>query len=256
MPAPTARNLRVLVLVVSALATTALLAASLAGYFAYRFYLERARLKLVPTFEFRFANENARLPPPMDIRVVMFGDSRIMDWQPKPAITRFELVWRGIRGETTGQMVHRFAADTRGIAASVVVIQAGINDLVAGTSLREGRSAADLAFRNMQAMIESSTASGVDVILLTVIPPASPPPLRRIVWSDSIYGLVADFNLRLHTLAGSHVRILEADKILCGRSDRVPQRLARDTLHLLPLAYDMLNQELRKQLRNSVHAVQ
>jgi lysophospholipase L1-like esterase len=245
-----------LVLGLCGITVAALLVASVAGYFAHRFYVERARVKLVPTFESRFASENASLSAPVDIRVVMIGDSRIVEWQSRPPTTGLELVWRGIGGETTGQMVHRFSADTRGIGAAVVVIQAGINDLVLGTALGEGESSADLAFRNLQAMIESSTASGSKVILLTVVPPASPPLLRRIVWSDSIYDLVADFNRRLHTLGGPQVRILEADRILCGGSDRVPRQFARDTLHFLPAAYDLLNQQLGVELRDSVHVVQ
>ena len=245
-----------LILGLGGVTAAALLAASVAGYFAHRFYVERARAKLMPTFESRFESENASLSAPVEPRVVMIGDSRVVDWQSQPPKTDLELVWRGIRGETTGQLLHRFGADTRGIGATVVVIQAGINDLVLGTAVGEGRSASDRALRNLQAMVQLSTRSGTDVILLTVVPPATPPLLRRIVWSDSVYGLVADFNRRLHTLGGPQVRILAADRILCGGADRVPRRFARDTLHFLPAAYDLLNQELGAELRESAHAVQ
>jgi len=239
-----------------ALTVAAMLATAVAGYFAHRFYVERARAKLVPTFESRFASENARLAAPVEPRVVMIGDSRIVEWQSQPPLLDLELVWRGIGGETTAQLLHRFAADTHGIGARVVVIQSGINDLVLGTSLGEGRSAADRAFRNLQTMVELSAGSGTEVILLTVVPPASPTLLRRLVWSDSIYALVADFNRRLHTLSGPLVRILEADRILCRGAERLPPQLARDTLHFLPAAYEMLNRELSVQLRESVDAVQ
>jgi len=245
-----------LVLGLCGVTVAALLAASAAGYFAHRFYVERARVKLMPTFESRFASENARLSAPTELRVVMIGDSRIVDWESRPPVTGLELVWRGIRGETTAQLVHRFPADTHDIGAAVVVIQAGINDLVLGTALQEGKDAADLAFQNLQTMVESATESGSKVILVTVVPPASPPLLRRIVWSDSVYGLVSDFNRRLHTLGGPQVRILEADRILCGGADRMPRQLARDTLHFLPAAYDMLNEELGAELRDSVNALQ
>ena len=245
-----------LVLSLGAITAVALLVAAVATYFAHRFYVERARARLTPTFEARFASQNGQLAPPVADRVVMIGDSRVADWESQPPAPGAEVVWRGIRGETTAQLLHRFSADTHGIGASVVVIQAGINDLVMGIALGQDRSAADVAYRNLQAMVKSSTESGASVILLTVIPPASPPLWRRLVWSESIYPLVADFNRRLHALSGPRVQILEADRIVCGGSDRVPGRLARDTLHLLPPAYDMLNQELREELRKSMRAVQ
>jgi hypothetical protein len=113
-----------------ALTLAAVLATSVASYFAHRFYVERARARLVPTFESRFADENASLSVPEKPRIVMIGDSRIAEWQARPPETDAELVWRGIRGETTAQLVHRFLADTQGISAAVVVIQTGINDLV------------------------------------------------------------------------------------------------------------------------------
>jgi hypothetical protein len=105
-------------------------------------------------------------------------------------------------------------------------------------------------------MTRSATTSGARVVLVTVVPPATPPLLRRLVWSDSIYGLVGDFNRRLHTLGGPQVRVLEADRILCGGAERIPRRLARDTLHFTPIAYDMLNRELSGELRESAHAIQ
>jgi lysophospholipase L1-like esterase len=250
------RSATALIVCLCALAVAAMIATAASGYLAHRFYLERARAKLIPTFESRFANENARLGTAVSRRVVMIGDSRMVDWKSQPPVRDVELVWRGIGGETTAQLLHRFSADTHGIGATVVVIQSGINDLVLGTSLGEGRSDADSAFRNLQTMVESSAGSGSAVILLTVVPPASPALLRRIVWSDSIYGLVADFNRRLHTLGGPQVRILEADRILCHGAERLPRSLARDTLHFLPLAYQMLNAELSVQLREPVDAVQ
>lgn len=230
--------------------------AGLSGYFAYRFYLERSQARLTPTFERVYAKENALLPPAAMPRVVMFGDSRIQNWQPQPSPAGYELVFRGIRGETTAQMRHRFMSDTHAIHASVVVIEAGINDLVAGIALHKGPSARDAAFRNIKAMVDLSTQNGLNVILLTVIPPASPPLIRRVVWSDSIYPLVAELNHQLRALAGPRVRLIDADRILCGSADRVPRDLARDTLHLRPQGYHALNAALSQALQELSRAFQ
>lgn len=237
-------------------AIAALLAAIAAGRYARHFYEQLAELKLAPTYEDRYAMENAQLPKPGPMRVVMFGDSRIARWTPRPQAAGFEFVWRGIAGETSSQMVRRYTADTRDIGASLVVIQAGINDLVAGVTIGQGQLAADRSFRNIKSMVKESAASGIDVMLLTVIPPSSPSLLRRIVWSDSIYGLVSSLNQELRTLAGPQVHILDAQQILCGAAPRLPDRLARNTLHLLPAAYAMLNPELTGQLQARARAVQ
>lgn len=234
-----------------------LIVAAMATQLARDMYLKRASLLLEPTFVASFAAANARLPnPPTLPRIVFFGDSRVRDWTPAPAVKGFELTWRGIDGETTAQMLYRYRNDTERIGASIVVIQAGINDLVAGTALGKPFQAVDPVFRNLRSMVDSSTRAGVRVILLTVVPPATPPLPRRIVWSDSIYPAVTELNKRVLTLAGPHVEVIDAAHELCGAADRMPPELARDTLHFRRPAYDLLNRALLRLLMDSPHAVQ
>jgi lysophospholipase L1-like esterase len=243
-------------LVLPAATALALVIAGLGVWFAHEFYIQHQQLRLFPTLETRYADANLALPPAQVPRVVMIGDSRIEGWQPKPVLPGSEIVWRGIGGETTAQLVYRYERDTRGIDASIVVIQSGINDLVAGIALGKGDIAVDIAYRNLQAMIDSSTRLGAEVIVVAVVPPASPPLLRRLVWSDSIYGLVAELNARLRKLADPHVRVLAADQLLCGPSDRLPGRFAADTLHFKPAAYEVLNGALGREIEDLLHAVQ
>lgn len=239
-----------------AVAIVGLVAAGMAGHHAKRLYLQRAQLLLEPTHERTFAAENARLAPPRGRRVVMFGDSRISKWNPKPQTPGQELIWRGISGETTAQMLHRYGADTRGIAASVVVIEAGINDLAAGVAAGQPSLALERTFANLRAMVESSRGEGIDVVLLTVVPPANPPLWRRAVWSDDIYLLVNQLNDRLRHLRAAGVTIVDAQRLLCGDSDRMPARLARDTMHLREEAYVLLNEGLVPGLREYDVALQ
>ena len=247
---------RTAIALLAVIAASAVIVACIAGHYARRYYAELAELKLSPTFEHRYAARNARLTQPTRTRIVMFGDSRIAEWKPTPNAPDFEFVWRGVPGETTEQMLHRYRADTSAIAASIVVIEAGVNDIVAGVAIGEGQSAVERSFRNLKLMVDESLHAGAAVILVTVIPPASPPLLRRIVWSDTIYGLVSQLNEKLRTLAGPSVSVLNADRLLCGTADRLPKHMARDTLHLVPPAYMALNQELIKQLRAVSRAVQ
>jgi lysophospholipase L1-like esterase len=243
---PTGRRKRSRVLPVT-LVIVALLAvgvAVMASYFAQRYYVQRAQLQLQPTHATRFSGENAQLPAPQRPRVVLFGDSRIAGWNPRPISGVHELVWRGVRGESTAQMRYRYDQDTRGIGATIVVLQAGINDLSAGVAAGKADAALEQAFENLRAMVASSRANGIQVFVMTVVPPASPPPWRRLVWSDDIYGLVEQLNRKLHSLSGPGVTIFDAKELLCGDADRVPAHLARDTMHLRADAYALLNNRL------------
>jgi lysophospholipase L1-like esterase len=251
----TARHSRAWIAVLAIIAVVAIAAAAVSGSFARRFYLERARLQLNPEFQTRFREENARLGPAAKPRIVMFGDSRIALWQPRPMLPEAEIIWRGIGGETTAQMVHRLPNDTHSIGASVVVLQGGINDLTAAVALGTGPAAVEKTFQNLRGMAERSVAAGSHVLLFTVVPPASPSLLRRFVWSDVIYDLTAQLNTRLRALAGANLTVVDAAQVLCGTSERLPSDLASGTVHFQPAAYTRLNAELIRELKVA-HALQ
>jgi acyl-CoA thioesterase I len=219
-------------------------------------YLERAELRLMPARSDVYLAENAALPSPVGERVVFFGDSRINGWAPRPQSGGKELVWRGVDGETTVRMVNRFQQDVIALQPTAVVIQAGINDLVAGCALGIGeRSAANLV-QNLRRMATMAAAASVDVYLLTILKPATPPLWRRPVWSNDIYVLVDSTNARIRSLAGKGVKIVEADSRLSGIAGRMPESLARDTLHLNHSGYEMLNGLIEDALGVRVSAVQ
>jgi lysophospholipase L1-like esterase len=242
---------------VASVAIAAIVAFVLATQVARKLYLERSASALQPTYERRYAENNARLARTDKARVVLIGDSRVAQWAPRPtAPPQFELVWRGVSGETTAQLKYRYRQDTSGIGAAVIVLQSGINDVVAGSALGRGAEAAESAFANIRDMIESSTQKGVTVVLLTVVPPATPPLARRLVWSDSVYAQVAALNNRLRSLARPGVWVLDAERLLCAGSERLPRALARDTLHFREPAYRRLNDELNRTLQDEVHVVQ
>ncbi len=61
-------------------------------------------------------------------RIVFFGDSRIAEWT-QPKITEYELLNRGIGGQTSAQILMRYDAHVMPLAPDIILIQAGINDL-------------------------------------------------------------------------------------------------------------------------------
>lgn len=62
--------------------------------------------------------------------VEFFGDSRALDWPALP-LTNMRFVNRGIWGQTTEQIRGRFDAHVIALHPSVLVLQAGVNDLKA-----------------------------------------------------------------------------------------------------------------------------
>jgi lysophospholipase L1-like esterase len=244
-------------LVVALLATIAVLCVSsaAAGVLAWTYYLQRSELRLTPIYTATYAGENATLAAPSRQRVVFFGDSRVYRWGPRPELSGLETVWRGIGGETTAQMVHRFAPDVLALRPAAVVIQAGINDLVAGVAVGRGALARDAAVANLAAMAAQAREGGATTYLLTIVPPARPPLWRRPVWSDSIYTLVSDANEALRGLASEQIVVVDVGRVLAGSEAALPDPYALDTLHFTPAAYQAMNTELTRALRDR-HALQ
>ena len=227
-----------------------------AGLLARQYYLERAELRLNPVYSNLYSSENAALPAPSSPRVVFFGDSRVAGWQPKPAWPGIELIWRGINGETTAQMVHRFSKDTLDLHPSAIVIQPGINDLVAGAALDRGGAVRDAVAANLRTMTTAAAGEGVRVYLLTIVRPARPSLWRLPVWSDSVYDLVSETNDAIRAMATDEIVIVDADRLLADGLSALPANFALDTLHFNEAVYEALNRELDEQIESIVHAVQ
>jgi lysophospholipase L1-like esterase len=179
-------------------------------------------------------------------RILVIGDSRIARWQPRPDAPGRHLHFAGLGGETTGQLRRRMVRDLTSLAPEKVIIAAGINDLVAA-SLNPAHAAVVVAgvVDNLEAISDAVRARGGEVILLTILRPAPPDPLRRVfAWSDSLPALVASTNDRLRALDAPEqgVRVLDVDALIGGDPVRpLPGEFAADTLHLTSTAYDRLN---------------
>lgn len=229
-------------------------AASIAA--ARHYYLQRAELRLHPVRSDEYQSANAALPGPTGKRVVFFGDSRINGWTPRPRSGEMEMIWRGIDGETTAQMILRFQQDVLDLRPHAVVIQAGINDLVAGVALGRGDRVTLETAVNLQRLAEMGSSAGVHVYLLTVLKPSTPTLWRLPVWSSDIYPLVDSVNVRIRGLAGNGVAVIESDRQLSGDEGRMPKHLSRDTLHPNEHGYEMLNEMIEDALGVRSSAIQ
>ena len=110
------------------------------------------------------------------MRVIFIGDSRIARWPTAALDDRWEVVNRGIAGETAAQLRQRFAADALALKPDSLVIEAGINDLVAASFL-DDPSKSLIARKTTEILLQlvsSAVSSGIHPYLATIIPPARP----------------------------------------------------------------------------------
>jgi lysophospholipase L1-like esterase len=193
-------------------------------------------------------------------RLVLFGDSRVAQWSPLPELgSSWRILNRGIAGETTAQMRWRFSSDVVELRPDAVLIQAGINDLVAA-SLAPPETRANIVRRciaNLQSLIDQAGANGIQVILLSVFPPASPPLYRLPVWDESILLLVEEVNASLHRMSSERrIRWIDSAAALTQPDGAWRLGASKDTLHLTTAGYELLNDVVEPVLERLDNAVQ
>lgn len=114
------------------------------------------------------ADMQLNAPAATENRVVFFGNSITEGWAPYFA-TMFPgkpYLGRGISGQTTPQMLVRFRQDVVDLRPKVVVILAGTNDIAGNT----GPSTLEMIEDNLKSMTEMAQASGIRVVLSSVLP--------------------------------------------------------------------------------------
>jgi lysophospholipase L1-like esterase len=213
-----------------------------------RHYYIAAKLRSVePTYADRFRGQDAQVRTRQGHQLIaLFGDSRVANWHPMLSAEGHDIVNRGIGGETTAQMLYRFQSDVVALAPKFVIMQAGINDLVAAGLAPDMESR---VYRNTVAniatMVAQAKSSGIRVVLLTIIPPATPGLLRRLVWSERIPDLVAEANRELALLQSPPlVEVVNTQNILQSPAGAWKPDVILDTLHLAPAGYVALNDAL------------
>ena len=124
-----------------------------------------ARLRDWPNLT-RYREANHTVGP---VDVVFMGDS-ITDAWVQPRFGEFfpgkRYAGRGISGQTTPQMLLRFRQDVLNLKPKVVVILAGTNDISSNT----GPATDEEIEGNLESMSELAAASGVTVILSSIMP--------------------------------------------------------------------------------------
>ena len=144
----------------------------------------------------RYGSADAELdaPAPGESRVVFLGDDITEAWNADGFFPGRAYLNRGIRRQTTPQMLVRFRQDVVALKPAVVIIQGGTND-VAGVS---GPGTRGTLSDNIMSMTELAQANGIRVVLASILPicdcVSSQTSLRSQV-------RIADFNQWIHGYA-------------------------------------------------------
>ncbi len=118
----------------------------------------------------RYGSENSELrrPAQNETRVVFLGDETTEYWGRGKA-QFFEgkhYLNRGIKGQTTPQMLVRFRQDVIALKPKVVVILGGTNDFAGVT----GPITQAMTAENVMSMVELARANGIRVVLASLTP--------------------------------------------------------------------------------------
>jgi lysophospholipase L1-like esterase len=184
--------------------------------------------------------EKARTDPV----VVFFGDSRASLW-PAPARPGTTFINRGIDGHTSEQCLLRFDRHVTPLAPDVVILQVGINDLVAIASLPQERDElVDETSANIVEIAQRARALGAIVIVTTIFPPGRIPLAYRPFWSDEIEAAVVAVNEQVRGMAGEGIVMFDTTPVLAASDGHVRPQYAADALHVNRAGYDALNEAL------------
>lgn len=185
----------------------------------------------------RFREENAQLgaPKPGEKRVVFIGNSITEQWLKADTafFEKHDLINRGIGGQTTPQMLLRFRQDVLDLKPVVVVILAGINDIAGNT----GPSSVKMITDNLQSMAQLAKASGVKVILCTLL------PSNRIPWRDNMNpaAIISELNAWIRQYGKlNNFDVADYYSPLVDEKNGLPEKYSGDGVHVNLDAYHIM----------------
>ncbi len=177
----------------------------------------------------------------------MIGDSRVSRWSPLPELPQsLALVQRGVGGETLHALTERFKRDGLACRPRALLLQSGINDLVAASFMDEvpAQVVCQSVLRGLQGLADAAAAAGVPLLVTTLIPPGRRSGPYVVEGVQHLAQLTDQVNRQLAQqewppgVQGLDLRpALSADDGLTLR-----RSYQSDTLHLSPEGYAALNE--------------
>ena len=160
-------------------------------------------------------------------KIVLIGDSITESWKgysPEFFADNPYLINKGVGGETTPQILHRFNADVVSFEPGFVIILAGINDIAQNT----GYISVSETFANIVNMVEIAKAHNISPILCSVL------PASKIVWKPEIKSadLVIELNNKLKMYCEeNNVVYVDYFSSMVGEKKELRAELTYDGVH-------------------------
>jgi len=197
---------------------------------------------------FRKQNKTVGLPAQGEQRIVFMGNSITEGWPNKDPefFKNPNYINRGIGGQTTPQMLLRFRADVIDLQPKVVVILAGTNDIAGNTgpmTLEEIRD-------NIISMSELATASGIEVVISSVL------PAFDYVWRPGLEPniKIPKLNAMLKNYAEKNdIIYLDYFSAMADDQNGLPKELAEDGVHPTVKGYAIMKPMLVKAINMALN---
>ncbi len=187
----------------------------------------------------RYASENKVLPQPSEgeKRVVFMGNSITEGWVNchPDFFKENNYIGRGISGQTSYQFLLRFRQDVVNLSPTLVVINAGTNDIAENT----GPYNEDYTLGNIISMVQLAQANGIKVILTSTLPAAS------FGWRPEITDApqkIASLNTRIKQYADQNdIPYVDYYKeMVYGDNNGLNPAYSKDGVHPTPEGYDVM----------------
>lgn len=198
-----------------------------------------------------YAADNARLAG-HGVRpdLVLFGDSILADWREfQPGLFGESWINRGVRGQGTIRLLARFRPDVIALRPRAVLIEGGINDIIAADALMNP----DAVASQIESMADLALAHGI-VPILSTVPPVDRftirPQVRPHIWVGAINQRIRALAARRGlVLADLHGALVAPD----GRGQR--PGFSDDGIHPTAAAYRELEPVVRAALAAALRQV-
>lgn len=199
-----------------------------------RLYFESKMAKAMPISNMYSETANSEVKNHVNTRkIILVGDSRAYQIQVLRDLRGSIFVNRGVPGETSSQTLLRFNRDVIDLDPDIIIIQVGINDLVAAMgNPNESGYLIDNLVGNIRTMATYGIHAGAKVLVTGIIQPARPNAPRLLFWSNRVRDYVSEVNQMLEEFEISPgVQFCDLNSIL--KSNQIlPSEYAKDTLHL------------------------
>ena len=187
--------------------------------------------------KFRLEN-NPLINSSDDNRIVFIGDSIIAGWKQHTLfVENPNYINRGINGQTTSQIVHRFSQDVIDLKPKCVVVLVGTNDIAENlgpVSLEEMQD-------NFRSMIEAAQSNNIQIILCSIL------PVQEYYWNKKIKPSpkIKVLNTFLYSLANQKTIFYLDFYTLMAEDTLISSKFSDDGVHPNSIGYDFMTEILK-----------